>query len=238
MKGIILAGGTGKRLDPLTRIFNKHCLPVYNKPMIYYPLKTLLDSSINQIAIVCGPPFGDQVKQTISCLDLTKEVSIEYIEQLNPLGMADAILRCEKFAQGDNVIVSAGDNVYENNFLENVMNFKFGAESFLRLVGDVSHFAIPVYNDSFELIDIQEKPITSQKGWAITGPHLFDSSVYQRILSLSPSKRGELEITDLNKEYLKSNELSLVKRNDYWADVGTFDTLLTSSLFFRDKMKL
>lgn len=230
MKGIILAGGLGSRLLPVTKVLNKHVLPVYDKPMFFWPLQTLIDSGIKKIAVVSGPPHGNQIKELIQAFPKRQALQIKYVLQEKPLGMPDAILQCKEFAGGDSVIVSAGDNIYGGNFSKEVPNFEEGAVSFLRKVKDPERYAIPVYSGDL-IVKIQEKPKNPETNWAVTGPHLFDKGVFRSINKLRPSKRGELEISDLNSLYIREGKLKLLKRTDFWLDVGTYDALLEASNF-------
>lgn len=230
MKGIVLAGGLGTRLHPFTKILNKHVLPIQTKPMFFYPLQTLIDSSVKEIAVVSGPPFGYQVKELLKYFKTPKDTKIHFILQKKPTGMPDAINKCKKFIGNDSVIVVAGDNIFEGFYTKEVKSFKTGAVSFLRKVSDPTRFAVPKYDKSDRLVKIIEKPKKASSNLAITGPHIFDQNVFKFIKSIKPSKRGELEITDLLALYLNSNNLKLVKRDDYWLDVGTFEAFSKASL--------
>lgn len=235
MKGILLTAGLGTRLYPITRFINKNLLPVGSSPMFFHPLQTLINSGIREIAIVVGPPHGHQIKKILEYLPLPKEVKIVYVNQFQPKGMADAINKCRRFSAGDSIIVIAGDNIYENNFKQEIANFKTGALSFLRKVPDPQRFGVPVYNPKKKLIRIEEKPKNPETNWAVTGPHLFDRSVFDLIPKLKPSKRGELEISELISLYIQKDTLSLVKRKDFWTDAGTFESLMKANNYFLKK---
>ena len=232
MIGILLGGGFGTRLSPITKIVNKHILPVYDRPMIFYPLQTLIDSGITKIVVVCGHPFEKQVKTIIDHFPSPKKIKYSFIIQPKPLGMADAIKRCKKVAGNNTVMVIAGDNIYKQDFKKDVANFKKGAVSFLREVADPKRFGVPVYQGK-TLIKIEEKPANPKTNWAVTGPHFFDDHVFKLIDTLKPSGRGELEITDLNNKYIQLGSLALKKRRDWWIDAGTFDALLLAGLKMR-----
>jgi len=237
MKGIVLAGGLGTRLNPLTKLLNKHVLPVYDKPMFYYSLQTLVESGTKQIAVVSGPPFGAQIKELLKHFRFPKDCRTFFIDQPTPAGMPDAIRRCKTFAGKEPVMVIAGDNIYERGFAEETRSFTGGAVSFLRRTDDANRFGVPIYDIDGKLIGIIEKPVNIVSDWVVTGPHIFDNRVFHLIDNLRPSSRGELEIADLNIEYLKLGSLKLVKRFDYWSDVGTYDSLLSASLYIRSKLK-
>ena len=236
MKGILLAGGMGTRLYPITRILNKHILPLYDRPMFYWPLETLIKSGITEIAVISGPPFGRQVKQLIQYFPKEKGIKIHYVVQSKPAGMPDAIAKCKKLFNGFNVMVIAGDNYYDSDFKDIVDSFKGGAVSFLREVKDPERYGVPVYKN-LKLIQINEKPRHSMTNWAVTGPHIFDKNVFEFIDTLKPSQRGELEISDLNTMYLKRRELKLIKRNEIWGDAGTLNSLLSLSMMAKKHVK-
>lgn len=237
MKGVLLAGGLGTRLYPLTRVVNKHTLPVYSRPMFYYPLQTLIDSGIKEIAIVSGPPFGEQIKKLVSYASLPSTIKVDYVNQPKPLGMADGILRCHRYLGNSNLFVIAGDNFYAKNFWFDVECFKDGALSFLRKVKDPQRYGVPFYDSNRRLIKIKEKPKFPKTNWIVSGPHFFDKNVFSLIKKLSFSNRGELEITDLNNLYLKDGKLRLIKRTDFWADMGTFDSLLEVANFVKKQRR-
>lgn len=228
MIGVVLAGGKGTRLYPITRYVNKHILPIGNKPMIYYPIKTLVDSGVNKIVIVISQPFGSQVKQVVQELDL-RGVQLLFAVQKKPLGMPDGILSCAEFVKGDSMVVIAGDNLYGGHFKNEIGNFKSGALSFLRKVDDARRFGVAAYDVDGNLMGLIEKPENFKCKWAVSGPHLFDNQVFELIKKLKFSSRGELEITDLNSEYAKIGQLKLIKRADLWQDMGTFESLANSS---------
>ncbi len=237
MKGIVLAGGLGTRLNPVTKVLNKHILPVDDKPMFYHPLGTLIRSGIKQVAVVSGPPFGNQIRELLRYFPFPETVKSIYIDQPSPAGMPDGIMRCKAFVQKESVIVIAGDNLYDLDFTTEIKNFSSGALSFLRKTSDAHRFGVPIYDIDGKLIGIVEKPINLVSEWAVTGPHIFDNRVFDMIGNLKPSDRRELEISDLNFEYIKLGQLKLVKRSDYWVDMGTFESLLTAGEHAHSKMK-
>lgn len=228
MIGILLAAGAGTRLRPITKVCNKLILPVFNQPMIFYPLTTLLNSGIKEIAVVVST-HKEQIQEIIEEFPQYARLKISFVVQHKLLGMADAI-RCTKSkVGGESIFVIAGDNLYQDDFKEEVRSFKNGALSFLRKVKDPHRFGVPVYKGK-ELVKIIEKPENPKTNWVVTGPHLFDSNVFSYIKALKPSSRGELEITDLNGQYIEKGLLKLKKRQDYWTDAGTFDSLLDASI--------
>lgn len=232
MKGIVLTAGIGTRLQPITYFLNKNLLPVDGQPMFFHPLQTLIDSGIKEIAIVIGPPHGNQIKKTLENSPFPKKINIVYINQPQPKGMADAIGRCKKFALNNNIIVIAGDNIYGSNFKDDVAKFKTGALSFLRKVSDPQRFGVPVYESKNKLIKIEEKPTHPATNWVVTGPHLYDNKVFDLISQLKLSARGELEISELNSLYIQKNALLLIKRVDFWIDAGTFESLIQANNYF------
>ncbi len=236
MIGILLAGGAGTRLFPVTKIVSKFVLPVFDRPMIFYPLQTLVDSGITKIIIVCRSTFQNQIKSIVKYFLTQKKISFIFINQSKTLGMADAIKRCKKVVGTDNIMVIAGDNIYEHDFKEEVNNFKKGALSFLRKVKDTERFGVPIYEGK-KLIKIIEKPKNPLTHWIVSGPHFFDSDVFKYIETLKPSERGELEITDLNSRYINQGLLKLKRRRDCWTDAGTFDSLLEAGIKVRRNSK-
>lgn len=229
MKGILLAGGLGTRLYPATRVANKQVFLLYDRPMFYWPLKTLIDSGIKDITVISGPPFGAQIKELIKHYPKEKGVRIHYALQASPRGMPDAMAKAKRYCQGDCIMVIAGDNYYEGDFKKEVKHFKTGALSFLRKVKDPQRYGVPIFKNK-KVVGVEEKPKNPKTNWVITGPHFFDKNVFKYIRTLKPSARGELEITDLNAIYLKDGSFNLAKRKDKWGDTGTFDSLLKVSL--------
>lgn len=231
MKGVILSGGVGTRLYPITYIVNKSVLPVYNKPMIYYPFRTLIQSGITDIAVIIENKFGSQVVEMVKKLNLPNKLKVSFIVQKKPLGMSDAIAKCRLFAQNDAVLVIPSDNVFERPYSSEVKTFKKGALCFAREVPDPERFGVPKYSRNGDIAKIIEKPKNPKTNLAVTAPYFFDNSVFGLIKRLIPSKRGELEITDLLNLYIKKGKLTLRKREEFWMDVGTFDSLITASKF-------
>lgn len=228
MKGIILAGGIGSRLFPLTKITNKHLLPVYDKPMIYYPLMTLVDAGIKDIMIVTG---GHHAGDFLRLLGNGTEFGlkgIHYAYQEKEGGIAEALGLAEHFADGDKVVVVLGDNLIQKSIKSEVDKFRDqakGARILLKEVQKPERFGVAEF-DGEKLSRIVEKPKAPKTNYAVTGIYMYDKQVFEIIKTLKPSGRGELEITDVNNKYLERGELSYSKLDGWWTDAGTFESLL------------
>ena len=234
MKGIILAGGLGTRLGLLTRITNKHLLPIYNKPMILYPLSTLIKTGIKNILIISGPEHSGHF---LRLLGSGKEfgVKLTYEIQETAGGIAQALSLAEDFADGGSVAVILGDNIYEDDFESHVTLFKGGAKLFLKEVKDASRFGVAELKDN-KVIGIEEKPKMPKSNYAVTGLYIYDNKVFDIIRTLKPSSRGELEITDVNNAYIKEGKCSFSVVPGFWSDAGTFDSLFRASEFMHKKL--
>lgn len=240
MKGVILAGGRGTRLRPLTHITNKSLLPVYDKPMILYPLETLRNSGIKEIMIVCGKDHSGHFMDFLgSGSDFG--VNISYAIQDDAGGMAQALQLAEDFADSGKVAVINGDNIFECDFSEDVSDFfrndKKGAKIFLKKVKDPHRFGVAEVKGD-KVVSVYEKPEKPKSNYAIVGFYLYDDTVFKKIKKLKPSKRGELEITDLNNMYMKENKLFYRVLRGYWSDVGTFESLLATANWIAGKSKI
>lgn len=237
MKGVVLAGGLGTRLRPLTLITNKHLLPVYNKPMIMYPIETLARAGILEILVVCG---REHAGDFINFLGSGKEtgVKISYaVQDKNNGGIADALSYAEDFAEQGDLAVILGDNIFEDNFESAVTKFKTGAKIFLKKVKDPHRYGIAVFDTSGKKITkIDEKPKNPKSNYAQTGFWLVDNTIFSFIKELIPSKRGELEITDAINYYARAGaiDFSIVKGG--WYDAGTIDSLLEAALLISKKL--
>ena len=233
MKGVILAGGTGSRMLPCTKVTNKHLLPVYNKPMIYYPLQTLIDAGITEILIVSGPGHAGDF---LNLLGSGKEfgVRLTYEIQDEAGGIAHALGLAEKFANNDSVTVILGDNIFEDNMRTHVQNFRAGAKIFLKEVHDPERFGVAEVKGD-KVLGIEEKPKKPKSSWAVTGLYIYDKKVFTIIKTLKPSGRGELEITDVNNHYVKKGEMQAAFTKGFWSDAGTFDSLLRASQLVKEK---
>ena len=232
MKGIILAGGTGSRLYPLTKVTNKHLLPVYDKPMIYYPLQTLVAAGIKDIMIVSG---RGHVGHFLELLGSGKEfgVRLTYEIQEGAGGIAQALGLAESWAGTDNVAVILGDNIFQDDIRKDVEAFESGAKIFLKEVTDAHRFGVAEVRGN-KVLGIEEKPRTPKSNLAVTGLYLYDAGVFAIIKTLKPSGRGELEITDVNNAYIRRGAMEFSVLPGFWSDAGTFESLLRASLMVKN----
>nr|QNO41966.1 bifunctional protein GlmU [Methanosarcinales archaeon ANME-2c ERB4]QNO42633.1 bifunctional protein GlmU [Methanosarcinales archaeon ANME-2c ERB4]QNO42854.1 bifunctional protein GlmU [Methanosarcinales archaeon ANME-2c ERB4]QNO43489.1 bifunctional protein GlmU [Methanosarcinales archaeon ANME-2c ERB4] len=232
MKGIILAGGTGSRLYPLTKVTNKHLLPVYDRPMIFYPLQTLLDAGINEIMIVSGKGHAGHFLELLgSGSDWGARFTYEIQDEAG--GIAQALGLAEDFADNEDVAVVLGDNIFQDDVSEAVQAFKVGGHIFLKRVEDAHRFGVAQIEGN-GVISIEEKPEEPKSDLAVTGLYLYDNGVFEIIRRLKPSGRGELEITDVNNEYIRLGEMSYSLLEGYWSDAGTFESLLRAGNIVKD----
>ncbi len=240
MKGVILAGGTGSRLLPLTKVTNKHLLPVYNAPMIYYPLWTLVNAGIEQILIVTG---GRNAGDFLRLLANGKEFGMKrlnYAYQEGEGGIADALRLAEDFAEGEKVCVVLGDNILEGSIKGAADKFrqqKEGAHILLKEVTNPERFGVPVFEKD-KIVRIEEKPTSPASNFAVTGVYFYDSTVFAKANQLKPSRRGELEITDVNNAYLKEGTLTHSLLEGWWTDAGTFESLRLANNLVADGLKI
>lgn len=231
LKGIILAGGLGKRLYPLTRVSNKHLLPVYGKPMIYYPIQTLVDAGIKDILVVTG---GNNAGEFLRLLGNGKEFGLKHINytyQEGEGGIAEALRLAEHFADKDRIVVILGDNIIETNIRDCVDDFvkqKKGAKILLKEVEDPERFGVAELKGE-RIVGIEEKPKKPKSKYAVTGIYMYDNRVFDIIKDLKPSGRGELEITDVNNAYIGEGELTYSVLDGWWTDAGTFESLLRAN---------
>ncbi|OGM25628.1 spore coat protein [Candidatus Woesebacteria bacterium RIFCSPLOWO2_01_FULL_39_61] len=235
MKGIILAGGSATRLRPLTKITSKQLLPVYDQPMIYYPIQTLVSSGITDILIIISPQYSGQF---LNLLGSGKEFGarFSYAIQEEPKGLADAFIVGEDFIDNDNVTMILGDNIFDNHgFAKEIKSFKSGAMVFAKKVTDPERFGVVEFDEEGKVLSIVEKPKESKSDYAVVGLYTYDSRVIKYAKSLKPSARGEIEITDLNNLFLKKGELKVNLFEGLWADAGTFDSLLEVSNYMANK---
>lgn len=233
MKGIILAGGTGSRLYPLTKVTNKHLLPVYDQPMIYYPLQTLIDAGIKDIMVVSGK---GHVGHFLELLGSGAEfgVRLSYEVQKEAGGIVQALGLAESFAGNDSVAVILGDNIFQDNLREPIRSFRGGALIFLKTVEDPSRFGVAYVDEvNRKVLGIEEKPQNPRSSYAVTGLYIYDHNVFRAIRKLRPSPRGELEITDVNNEFVRQGRLSYSVLDGYWSDAGTFESLYKASELVR-----
>lgn len=235
-KGIVLAGGTGSRLHPLTKVVSKQLVPVYDKPMIYYPLSTLMLAGIREILIITTPEELDRFKDLLG--DGAKwGISLDYIAQPSPDGLAQAFILGEEFIGSDDVTLILGDNIFYGHDLQKSLvesaKQSSGASIFGYHVNDPERYGVVEFNESWKAISIEEKPNVAKSNFAVTGLYFYDNKVIDRAKKIKPSSRGELEITDLNTLYLEAGELNvqLMGRGSAWLDTGTIDSLLDASNF-------
>lgn len=233
MKGIILAGGFGTRLRPMTLVTNKHLLPVYDKPMIYYPLQTLIDAGIKDIMIITGTEhMGDMINLLGSGKDFG--VKFTYKVQDEAGGIAQALGLCKEFVGNDNMIVILGDNIIEDNLKEKVDNFNSGCHLFFKKVDNPKRFGVPVFRGDI-IVRIDEKPLNPKSDFAVTGIYIYDNKVFDIINTLEPSNRGELEITDVNNEYIRLGKINGSTLEGFWGDAGTVESLYKASTFAKER---
>jgi glucose-1-phosphate thymidylyltransferase len=231
MRGVVLAGGTGSRLNPLTRVTNKHLLPVYDKPMVYYPIQTLVNAGIQEILLVTG---GKNAGEFLRLLGNGRDFGLKHINytyQEGEGGIAEALGLAEHFADGKPVCVVLGDNIIENNVRHAVENFKRqrnGAKILLKEVQDAERFGVAEICGN-RVVSIEEKPRNPKSNYAVIGIYLYDATVFEKIRQLKPSGRGELEITDVNNFYLEEGNLTYEVLDGWWTDAGTFESLLRAN---------
>ncbi len=237
MKGVVLAGGLGTRLYPLTHATNKHLLPVYDQPMVCYPINTLVQAGITEVIVVTGGPYaGDFIRVLKNGKQLGLK-HLEYAYQEHEGGIAQALGLCEDFADGGNIAVILGDNTTDANIGPDVASFEDGAMVFVRRVPDPERFGVPVFDpkDAAKIIAIEEKPAQPKSPYAVTGLYLYDADVFDIIKGLKPSHRGELEITDVNNYYIRNNALRWAKLEGFWSDAGTFESLFRANAFWAQR---
>jgi glucose-1-phosphate thymidylyltransferase len=236
MKGIILAGGSGTRLAPLTRVASKQLLPVYDKPMIYYPLATLMEAGIKDILIISTPKDLPRIEDLLGD-GSNLGISLSYVEQANPEGIAQAFILGEDFIGDDTVCLILGDNLFFGQDMADQMREALaqpsGASVFAFQVSDPERYGVVAFDKTGQATSIEEKPKQPKSNWAVTGLYVYDSKVCEISKNLKPSARGELEITDVNNVYLQQGQLQVQKfgRGTAWLDTGTFDSLLDASHF-------
>ncbi|MBV9611727.1 MAG: NTP transferase domain-containing protein [Acidobacteriaceae bacterium] len=240
MKGVVLAGGTGSRLFPLTKITNKHLLPIFDKPMIYYPIQTLVDAGIRDLLIVTG---GRNSGDFLRLLANGKEFGLKHINytyQEGEGGIAEALALAEHFAEGVKICVILGDNIIEGSISEAVADFEQqerGAKILLKEVPDAERFGVAEIRGD-RIVGIEEKPERPKSNYAVTGIYLFDETVFDKTRTLKPSARGELEITDVNNAYIREGTMTFNYLKGWWTDAGTFDSLLrAANLVHETKLK-
>lgn len=238
MKGVILAGGLGTRLYPLTHATNKHLLPVYDKPMVYYPIQTLVNAGVESILVVVGGPHcGDFIR----VLQNGKDFGIKHLEYAyqnsGDGGIADALKLAKDFADNDSIAVILGDNCTDADISKEAKEFKDGALIYLKEVPDPERFGVAELDpkDNSKVVGIEEKPEKPKSNLAVTGLYLFDNNVFKHIEAVKPSERGQLEITDVNNIYIKEGNMRWANLNGFWSDAGTFESLYRTNVYWARK---
>jgi len=241
MKGVILAGGSGTRLHPLTKITNKHLLPLYNKPVIFHAVEKLVNAGIDKIMLVASPQY---IEDFVSVLgsganfksrNTKKQVQIVYGIQNEPSGIADGLWIAKDFVGVDPVVLHLGDNIIFEDLGEHVRNFKSGAKIFVKKVSDPERFGVATLDKDGRVVEIVEKPSIPSSNLAVTGIYIYDNSVFGRMIGMPKSDRGEYEITWVNNQFINTGDLEAVHITDDWFDVGTFDSLLAASNYMKEK---
>jgi len=232
MKGVLICGGTGSRLRPLTDITNKSLLPVYNKPLLLYPLQVLLDAGITEIAIVTGTEHMDQMSEFLTGAKF--DCTFTFLVQEKPGGIAQALGLTEEFANGENICAILGDNVYFDDLSPIIQSFQKGGHIFLKEVDDPERFGVAEI-DGDTVVSLEEKPAHPKSHYAATGCYVYDNRCFEIIKNMKPSARGELEITDVSKQYLEMGELTASTLKDEWIDAGTFESLFRAAQLVRER---
>lgn len=235
MKGIILSGGSGTRLRPLTKITSKQLLPIYHRPMIYYPLNTLIKAGIKEILIIVAP---ERAGDYLNLLGSGKEFGVKFTYEIQdkPEGLAQAFIIGEKFIGDDDVVMILGDNIFEDDFTEEINSFTSGAKIFAKSVDDPERFGVVKFDSAMKAEKIIEKPQEYLSNYAVTGLYIYDKRVIEVSKQMRASDRGELEITDVNNWFLNRKELEVAKVRGEWLDAGTFDSLLKAQNFAKEKI--
>lgn len=236
MKGIILAGGKATRLRPLTKITSKQLLPVYNKPMIYYPIETLKRAGITEVLIIVAPDYAGHF---LNLLGSGNEMGMKFTYEVQPeaRGLADAFIIGEDFIGNESVAMILGDNIFEHDFTQSVATFKSGARVFAKKVPDPERLGVVEFDENMKVISIVEKPEHPKSDYAVVGFYLYDNKVIEYAKSLKPSSRGEIEIVDLHNKYLEKGDLDVNIIEGMWEDAGTFDSLLRVNNLVAEKVK-
>ncbi len=235
MKGINLSGGRATRLRPCTKVTSKGLLPIYNRPMIYYPLNTLLKAGITEILIIVGPEHAGQY---LNLLGSGSEFGARFTYEIQdePRGLADAFIIGKSFVGKDDVVMILGDNIFADDLSDEIKNFKKGAKIFAKTVPDPERFGVVEVDASGKAVSIEEKPKQPKSNLCITGLYVYDNRVIDVASSVKPSERGELEITDLHNWYLEKGELEVAMVTNEWIDAGTFDSLLDAQNLAKTKL--
>ncbi len=234
MKGIILAGGTGTRLLPLTAITSKQLLPVYDRPMIFYPLNTLIQAGITDILIIVAPDHSGHFLNLLGSMFRKFGINLSFVVQKSPRGLAEAFILAEDFIDGEATTLVLGDNIFEDDFTEAIKTFEKGGRIFAKEVPDPERFGVVEFDAAGKALSIEEKPKAPKSHFAIPGIYIFDSNVVEIAKGLTPSERGELEITDLHRHYLAEGTLDVRVITGAYFDTGTHESLFEASAYVRE----
>lgn len=234
MKGIILAGGTGTRLLPLTALTSKQLLPVYDRPMIFYPLNTLIKAGITDILIIVAPDHSGHFLNLLGSMFRKFGINISFVVQKSPRGLAEAFILAEDFIDGESSTLILGDNIFENDFSEAIQSFDKGGQIFAIEVPDPERYGVVEFDEKNVVVSIEEKPVVPKSHFAIPGIYIFDKNVVDAAKNLKPSERGELEITDLHRYYLERKSLSVGVISGAYFDTGTYESLFEASAYVRE----
>ena len=239
MKGIVLAGGRATRLMPCTSITSKQLLPVYNKPMIYYPLNTLIKGGIKDILVIVSPDYPGQFLNLLTTDPVFEKLGVkfEFKVQKEPRGLPDAFILGETFIDDDNVALILGDNIFEDDLSEAISTFEKGGRVFAKKVSDPERFGVVEFDENNKAISMEEKPKEPKSNFAVVGLYIYDNQIVNVAKNLKPSDRGEIEIVDCHNYYLEKGELDVKEIQGAWYDAGTFDSLLEASQFVQQKEK-
>lgn len=242
MKGVILAGGSATRLYPVTKVTNKHLLPIYNKPMIYYALEKMVEAKVEKIMIVASPwHINDFVNllgsgQNFISKNTGKQIQIVYGIQNNPEGIAEGLWIAKDYVGKENCVLYLADNIFIDDISEQINNFKEGALVFLKEVDSPERFGIAQVDEKMNVLEIEEKPKNPKSNLAVIGTYIYDNTVFDKMINQPKSARGEYEITYINNLYIKDGRLKAVLLKGEWFDAGTFDSLIKASNFMKNKM--
>ncbi len=236
MKGIVLAGGKATRLRPLTKVTSKQLLPVYDKPMVYYPIETLIRAGIKNILIIVAPEYAGHF---LNLLGTGRDFGVKFTYEIQeePRGLADAFVVGETFIGKDNVAMILGDNIFDDDFSKQIKSFKSGALIFAKEVDDPERYGVAEFDDKMRVLSLAEKPKKPKSNYAVVGLYVYDNRVINFAKNLKSSPRGEIEITDLNKVYLRLKELKAEVIKGIWEDAGTFDSLLRAANLMAEKKR-
>ena len=235
-KGVILCGGLGKRLFPLTKVTNKHLLPIYDRPMVFIPIMKMVEAGIKEIMLVTGGQYAGDFLRIIGNGKFLGIKKLHYTYQEGEKGIADALSLAEDFADNKPLLVILGDNIFEDSLLNYINTYKDGAMLFLKEVKDANRFGVAFIKDK-KITKIVEKPRTPETNLAVTGIYIYDSQVFDFIKKLSPSERGELEITDVNNMYININKMSYRILKGWWTDAGTISSYNKAIKLFKQKVQ-